>query len=134
VQTTRGVLIGCLTATAALGGLAGTAAAGEINGRGERPMVVETFPILDENGQPVLNPVTNEPELGHVLHARSECAFSGLNDEYLHEQPESGVASDGFGRTQSWGQLPKALRDEIAPLGAHPGTSCNPTASGPVEP
>lgn len=65
--------------------------------------------------------------------ARSECAFSGLNDAYIAEQPEDGVASDGFGRTQSWGQLPKALRDAIRPF-AGPGVSCNPNGGGPVEP
>jgi hypothetical protein len=61
--------------------------------------------------------------------AKSECAFSGLNDEYLFEQPVNGIASDGFGRTQSWGQMPKALRDVIRPF-AGPGTSCNPNGAG----
>jgi hypothetical protein len=113
---------------------AGSAFAGEINGKGERPMVVESYPILDENGEPVLNPVTGQPEFGHVLHGKSECAFSGLNDEYIFEQPEEGPATDGFGRTQNWGQLPKETRDFLRTVGAHPGDSCNPTGGGPVEP
>ncbi len=65
------------------------ALAGEINGQGQRPMVVGTT-----------------PEGGQILHARSECAFSGLNDEYVLDLP-----SDGFGRTQNWGQIPKGERD-----------------------
>lgn len=84
------------------------APAGEINGKGERPMVVETTPD------------------GHqILHGKSACAFSGLNDEYLAEQPEDGVASDGFGRTQNWGQIPKDFR----PTDFNPGDACNPTRS-----
>lgn len=47
--------------------------------------------------------------------AMSECAFSGLDD------PDD----DGFGRTQNWGQIPKAERDFLASIGVHPGTLCN---------
>lgn len=65
--------------------------------------------------------------------ARSECAFSGLNDEYIAEQPEEGPASDGFGRTQNWGQIPQEIRTAIRPF-AGPGTSCNPNGGGAVEP
>lgn len=97
-----------------------TASAGEITGKGSRPMVESTYEYQDEDG------VTHT---GHVLNGKSECAFSGLNDEYVLDLP-----SDGFGRTQNWGQLPKFVRDEIGAFGAHPGDSCNPTKGAPVEP
>ena len=51
------------------------------------------------------------------LHARSLCAFSGLNDEITPEEP---------GKTQNWGTIPKEMRDAIGPLGFHPGMACNP--------
>jgi hypothetical protein len=41
-------------------------------------------------------------------HANSECAFSGLDD------PDR----DRFVHTQSWGQLPKEVRDAITAEGA----------------
>jgi hypothetical protein len=51
-------------------------------------------------------------------HAHSICSFSGLGD-----------GEDEPGRTaahvQSWGQIPKATRDFLATVGAHPGDSCN---------
>jgi hypothetical protein len=59
-----------------------------------------------------------------TLNGRSACAFSGLNDTY---SGDPGVPDeDGFFRTQSWGQLPKALRDILRQLGMHPGGACNP--------
>lgn len=94
--------------------LAGTAAAGEITGNGERPMVVgET----EEGGQ--------------ILHAKSACAFSGLNDEYV-----LGLEDPVFGRTQNWGQIPKEIRD-LARAGESPDShvvppniGCNPSHGG----
>lgn len=47
--------------------------------------------------------------------AKSECAFSGLDD----------ADDDGFGRTQNWGQIPKADRDFLASIGVAPWTLCN---------
>jgi hypothetical protein len=47
--------------------------------------------------------------------ANSECAFSGLDD----------ADDDGFGRTQSWGQIPKADRDFLRSIGVAPETLCN---------
>jgi len=51
-------------------------------------------------------------------HANSICSFSGQND-----------GNPPLGRTaahvQSWGQIPKAIRDAIALEGAHPGDACN---------
>jgi hypothetical protein len=51
------------------------------------------------------------------LHARSLCAYSGLNDERTEEEP---------GRVQNWGTIPKEFRDMMGPLGFHPGMACNP--------
>lgn len=51
------------------------------------------------------------------LHARSLCAYSGLNDEQTAEEP---------GRVQNWGSIPKEMRDIIGPLGFQPGMACNP--------
>ena len=51
-------------------------------------------------------------------HANSICAFSGLNDG---EPPPGRTAP----HVQSWGQLPKADRDFLATVGAHPGDACN---------
>lgn len=51
-----------------------------------------------------------------TLNGHSLCAFSGLDD----------ADDDGFGRTQSWGQIPKEIRDEF-PAFLHPGMACNPT-------
>ena len=86
------VMVLSLTASAAF--------AGEITGKGKTPMVVE---------------VTED---GHtILHGKSACAFSGLNDEFV-----LGLPNDG--RTQNWGQIPKAVRDTF---GFNPGDACNPT-------
>ena len=48
------------------------------------------------------------------------CSFSGQN-------PERFLTGADFepGRTQSWGQIPKAVRDVIATMGEHPGDACN---------
>ena len=82
--------------------------AGEITGNGKRPMVVETTPD------------------GHnILHGKSACAFSGLNDEYV-----LGIPDPEFGRTQNWGQIPKEIRAEAQSFGFNPGVGCNPTRSG----
>lgn len=84
-------------------------------------MVIETYPVYEE----IDNELVHVGD-GQILHAKSHCAFSGLNDEYLAEQPEEGPASDGFGRTQSYGQLVKAL----GPLGAGGASfGCNPNNS-----
>jgi hypothetical protein len=54
---------------------------------------------------------------------RSECSYSGLQDDP--------VADEGFfrgDRVQSWGQIPKALRDLLTSMGVipHPSEGCNP--------
>ncbi len=61
--------------------------------------------------------------------AQSICAFSGLND--FPDDPIEG------GRVQSYGQIPKAVRDTL-PAEEHPGNACNGNhgflAGGGVEP
>ena len=64
---------------------------------------------------------------GTGLHARSFCAFSGQNDEYHQVSTE-------HPRVQSWGQIPKAMRDLFGPLGYLPGQACNPNIGPPPEP
>jgi hypothetical protein len=55
--------------------------------------------------------------------AKSICAFSGLNDRTVGEGPVEP-------RTQNWGTIPKAARDELALEGEHPGQSCRGFPSG----
>ncbi|GEM_PF-6681778 len=50
--------------------------------------------------------------------ASSACAFSGLNDFEPPEDP------DFTGRTQNWGQIPKAERDFLRGIDVSPGTLC----------
>src|SRR5215213_11262230 len=53
--------------------------------------------------------------------AQSICSFSGQNPEGLDpNDPEFEP-----GRTQSWGQIPKEVRDQLAQEGMHPGDACN---------
>lgn len=56
---------------------------------------------------------------------KSECSFSGQQDDP--------VMDAGFfrgDRVQSWGQIPKMLRDFLTSIGSHPGAACNPKKSG----
>ena len=65
---------------------------------------------------------------GTNLHARSVCAFSGQEDlQYFTNQegntgPHPATKGDPA-HAQSWGQIPKAIRDTF---GANPGLFCNP--------
>jgi hypothetical protein len=58
------------------------------------------------------------------LHGKSDCAYSGQNDNYVLGNPVPDA--DGFTRTQSWGQV---IRN-AGPLGGVPGTACNPARGG----
>ena len=67
------------------------------------------------------------------VNGRSFCAFSGQEDLQWFtddgdtvrlENPVKGVP----GHAQSWGQIPKAVRDAF-PADLHPGISCNPNKS-----
>lgn len=56
---------------------------------------------------------------------KSECSYSGQQDDP--------VADEGFfrgDRVQSWGQIPKMLRDFLTSVGSDPGKACNPKKSG----
>ena len=54
--------------------------------------------------------------------ASSICSFSGQNPERFLPSSDSHFEP---GRTQSWGQIPKEVRDVIATQGEHPGDACN---------
>lgn len=54
-------------------------------------------------------------------HAQSICSFSGQNPEAFLPVTDPNYEP---GRTQSWGQIPKAIRDAM-PAFLQPGESCN---------
>ena len=96
VNKARLGLVVCAASIACLG--AGVALAGEITG----------------NGKSLKNP-------DGTLNGRSECAFSGREDD----------PADPFFRgdiAQSWGQILKVVRDTL-PAFLHPGVACNPVRS-----
>ena len=64
----------------------------------------------------------NINETGMRGHANSICGFSGQNPERFLDPSDPRFEP---GRVQSWGQIPKAVRDVIATQGEHPGDSCN---------
>ena len=75
---------------------------------------------------------------GTGLHARSFCAYSGQEDLQFFTDDGDGTPNDVVikgvpGHAQSWGQIPKAVRDSF-PAELHPGMSCNPTRSTFGEP
>jgi hypothetical protein len=63
----------------------------------------------------------NINETGMRGHANSICAFSGQNPERFLDPSDPNFEP---GRVQSWGQIPKAVRDSF-PAEEHPGSSCN---------
>ena len=65
---------------------------------------------------------------GTGLHARSFCAFSGQEDLQFEAGGSKGVPA----HAQSWGQIPKAVRDTF-PAALHPGRACNPNFGPPPE-
>jgi hypothetical protein len=81
-------------------GMGGTAFAGEATGNFER--TGKTTPVAD-----------------YVMH--SICAFSGQNPERFLPPTDPNYEP---GHTQSWGQIPKAIRDTM-PAEEHPGNACN---------
>jgi hypothetical protein len=56
------------------------------------------------------------------LNGKSECAYSGRQDDPNEEGFRGAIA-------QSWGQIPKAIRDFLTSIGVNPGVSCNPAKS-----
>ena len=73
---------------------------------------------------------------GTGLHGRSFCAFSGQEDlQFLDEEgnPLAEPHKGDPGHAQSWGQIPKDVRDFISQFGFHPGDACNPNVGPPPE-
>lgn len=97
----RSLLAAALCAAVATGASASAALAGEATGNFERTGKVT-------------------PIASFVAH--SICSFSGQNPERFLDPSDEGFEP---GRTQSWGQIPKAVRDVIATEGEHPGDACN---------
>jgi hypothetical protein len=58
------------------------------------------------------------------LKGKSECAYSGRQDD-PGEEPFRGLIA------QSWGQIPKAIRDALTAIGMNPGIACNPQKATP---
>lgn len=87
-------------------------------------------------GSALAGEITGNGRLLHLegggLHGNSACAYSGQEDRQFFvddEQTErvDTVVKGSPAHAQSWGQIPKAIRDEIRPF-AHPGIACNPTS------
>lgn len=109
---TRRALSVAATACIVFAMTAGVAHAGEVTGNG-RSLKVENS------------------KWGTGLHARSSCAFSGQEDaQYFEEDgtPKHHITRGDPGHAQSWGRIPKSVRDQLATQGLHPGTACNPTS------
>lgn len=88
-----------LCAASVVGLSAGSALAGEITGNGKW--------------------IAGSPDA--PLNGRSECAYSGQNDDNLPTDA----------RAQSWGQIVNATVRAGGPApGGVPGTACNPTRAG----
>jgi len=98
--------IGTVAASLALSFGASGVFAGEITGNGQ---------LKDVNG-------------------RSPCAYSGQEDlQWYTDNSDTtlkDVATKGDpGHAQSWGQIPKAVRDQLTLIGMNPGIACNPNKS-----
>jgi hypothetical protein len=99
-------LLACVAAIAAVG--ATTASAGEVN----KPHGY----IAGSDAAP--------------LQGRSDCAFSGLNDNYVFGTAGPGNPdADGFERVQNWGHVGQEGRAFLTSIGMNPGVACNPTKS-----
>jgi hypothetical protein len=76
---------------------------------------------------------------GTGLHARSVCAYSGQQDlQFYTDNSDTTLRTDPTkgdpSHAQSWGQLPKDLRDYLTSIGMNPGIACNPIKSTQGEP
>jgi opacity protein-like surface antigen len=64
------------------------------------------------------------------LQGKSDCAYSGLNDNYVFGTAGPGNPdADGFGRVQNWGQVGQEGRAFLTSIGMNPGLACNPANS-----
>jgi hypothetical protein len=66
-----------------------------------------------------------------AVNGHSACAYSGQEDlQWYTDDGDGTLRTDPTrgdpGYAQSWGQIPKAVRDTL-PAFLHPGISCNPT-------
>ena len=102
----RRVVAVAVCTAAVVGAGAGSALAGEITGSGKWIAGSETAP----------------------LKGKSECAYSGLNDNYVLGNPIPDA--DGFSRTQNWGQVGQEGRAFLTSLGFNPANACNPSKAG----
>jgi len=69
------------------------------------------------------------------VNGASDCAYSGQEDLQYYTDDSDSVLKAVFtkgdpGHAQSWGQIPKDVRDYLAGIGMAPGVACNPTRSG----
>jgi hypothetical protein len=104
-------LLATAVCAVALGGVGASAAfAGEITGNG-KPLWTNT---TDWNAE-------------HTLHGASACAFSGQEDLQYGPNPDPTA-----GHSQSWGQIPKEVRDFLTTIEMNPGIACNPTKGSGV--
>lgn len=66
---------------------------------------------------------------------RSACAFSGQEDlQWFQDEETDLIPVETFvrgvpGHAQSWGQIPKNVRDFLTSIGSNPGIACNPNKS-----
>ncbi len=61
-------------------------------------------------------------ETGMRGHANSICAFSGQNPERFLDPSDPNYEP---GRVQSWGQIPRDVRQFLTSIGESPGVACN---------
>jgi hypothetical protein len=93
----RRAVVGSAVCVTALGGFgAGQASAGEITGHGDTLYTNDTT---------------------HELHGASECAYSGLNDDYV-------LGDHTASRTQTFPQFKRDFAPDLPP--GTPGYACNP--------
>jgi hypothetical protein len=108
----KSLLATAVCAVAVGGAGASSAFAGEITG----------------NGKPLWTNGTDW-NVDHTLHGASACAFSGQEDLQFPANPAYDPTA---GHAQSWGQIPKDVRDFLTTIGLNPGIACNPTKSSGV--
>jgi hypothetical protein len=65
------------------------------------------------------------------VNGRSFCAFSGQEDlQWYTDDSDTTLRTDPTkgdpGHSQNWGQIPKAVRDQLTQIGLNPGIACNP--------
>ena len=93
-----------------------------------------TAALLTISGGSVLaGEITGNGQL-KTVHGASFCAYSGQEDlQFFYDDGDTlpkPVATKGDpGHAQSWGQIPKSVRDYLTTQGLNPGIACNPNKS-----